>query len=85
MSSVITRRILFLRKKFDMKEDYQVVIIGFKSLLAAKVFASWYEGCGEQAIGEVWKDMEDKEHGLAPYCKKSLRQTDNGYVIEVRN
>lgn len=70
--------------KEDMKEDYQVVIKGFKTFLAAKIFASWYEGCGEQAIGDVWNDMEDRPHGLAPYCKKST-QTEDGYIIEVRN
>ena len=67
-----------------MKEDYQVVIKGFKSLLAAEVFVSWYEGSGEQEIGEVWDTMEDEEHGLAPYSNK-LTQTEDGYVLEVRN
>lgn len=67
-----------------MKEDYQVVIKGFKSLIVAELFALWYECCGEQVIGEVWNDMEDRPHGSAPYCNK-LIQTDDGYVIEVRN
>jgi hypothetical protein len=67
-----------------MKEDYQVVIKGFKSLLAAELFATWYEGCGEQAIGDVWNDVEDRPHGRAPYCNKLIR-TDVGYVIEVIN
>lgn len=66
------------------QEDYQVVIKGFKSLLAAEVFALWYECTGEQVIGDVWNDMEDREHGLAPYCSE-LIQTENGYRVEVRN
>jgi hypothetical protein len=66
------------------QEGYQVVIKGFKSHLAAEVFASWYEGCGEQAIGDVWRDMDDREYGIAPYCKELIR-TEDGYVIEVRN
>lgn len=67
-----------------MKEDYKVVIQGFKSRLAAEVFAHWYECTGEQCIGDVWNDMEDREHGLEPYCNE-LVQTDAGYRIEVRN
>jgi hypothetical protein len=67
-----------------MKEDYQIVIKGFKSLIAAELFARWYECCGEQGIGDVWNDMDDRPHGRAPYCNK-LIQTDDGYVIEVRN
>ena len=68
----------------DKEKDYRVVIKGFKSLLAAEVFALWYECSGEQCIGEVWNDMEEREHGLKPYCKEIV-ETESGYMIEVRN
>lgn len=63
-------------------KNYEVVITGFKSRLAAEVFARWYECSGEQCIGEVWNDMEDAEHGLKPYCNK-LIQTDDGYRLKL--
>lgn len=58
-----------------MQEEIRVVITGFKTLDAAKEFANWYSGQGEQDI-QIWWECRNNPVGDSSLCTSILEKID---------
>lgn len=64
-----------------MQEEIRVVITGFKSLDAAKIFTRWYGTRGEEEI-ENWWEYHGKDK--IPYSN-SVNVFENTVTLDVDN
>lgn len=67
-----------------MQEEIKLVITGFKTIEAAKEFANWYSGQGEQDIDIWWECRQDKLIGKSPICN-SIDINNNIVTMEIKN
>lgn len=64
-----------------MQEEIKVVITGFKTLDAAKIFTRWYGTQGENYIENWW---EYHSEGKIPYSN-SVNVFENTVILDVDN
>lgn len=64
------------------KSEFFIIVEGFKTLNQAEIFADWYEGSGEQFVGEL-TELTDKENE-AVYTDKIIKK-ENNVLIQLKN
>ena len=66
---------------------FEVHLKGFKSLRAAKEFAEWFSGQGEQVIPYWWDALKDEgiEVGESPMATGTILTHQNVVEVTIRN